>query len=186
MIKLKKVAILLIIFLLSACAEKLPSDVVISYLDNYVNLNKEVINNIDKIVNNTKEFNDEYKKIYKEIFYRQYKDLKYQIIDEETDNNKAIVRMNINVYNLYKSEEKALDYITENIEEFYNEDKKIDNNKCILKKLEYMREEKERVDYEIVFYLTKNKGSWIVKELTDEDLKKIHGIYEYDLKNKNN
>ena len=118
--------------------------------------------------------------MYKKILLKQYKNLKYTILTEEYDNDKALISVNINVYDLNKAEENSLDYLSKNLKEFYNEDNIFDNSKYIDYKLNLMYESNDRVDYTIVFLLKKNKNTWILEQPTDEDLEKIHGIYQSD------
>ena len=46
-------------------------------------------------------------------------------------------------------------------------------------KLEQLDKVNDTVDYTIDFTLTKVDNEWVVNELTNEQLEKIHGVYEY-------
>ena len=48
-------------------------------------------------------------------------------------------------------------------------------------KLDQMQKNNDTVEYTINFNLTKDdNGNWQITELSQEDLEKIHGIYNYD------
>ncbi|MBR5662898.1 MAG: membrane lipoprotein lipid attachment site-containing protein [Bacilli bacterium] len=175
----KIIVIILTLFLVSGCIKKdLASDVVKAYLNNYVNLTSDVKESLNKTISENNEFSDLNKKMYKKILLRQYKDLKYTILTEEYDRDKALITVNINVYDLNKADEAATNYLSTNLKEFYDNDDKFNNDKYINYKLNLMYESKDRVDYNIVFFLNKKKNKWVLEQPTDSDLEKIHGIYK--------
>ena len=48
-------------------------------------------------------------------------------------------------------------------------------------RLEQMQDITDTVEYTISFNLTKDdSGNWQINELSQDDLEKIHGIYNYD------
>lgn len=176
----KIITIIFLLLFVTGCSKKeTTSDVVKRYLDNYNNLSKDVKKSLDSITNR-EEFSSSNKEMYKKIFIRQYKDLKYTILTEEYDDDKALITVNINVYDLNKAEETALDYLSKNLKDFYNEDNKFDNSKYIAYKLKLMCESTDRINYEVVFYLYYKNNKWVLEQPTDSDLEKIHGIYNED------
>ena len=175
---MKKVIVIVIVLLISGCSSNIMAkDVVKDYLDGYINLSKDVKNSLDKTIKENKEFNDINKDMYKKILLKQYKDLKYVILNEEYDGDKALITVNINVYDLNKAEENAEDYLSTNLKEFYDDTNKFDNQKYIDFKLNLMYEASERIDYTVVFFLNRVNKKWVLEQPTDEDLEKIHGIY---------
>ena len=109
----KIIVMVLTIFIVSGCKSKmLASDVVKDYLYNYINISKDVKNSLNIVIDNNKEFNQEDKKLYKKIFLKQYRDLKFMILSEEYDNDKALITVNINVYDLSKAEEEATNFLS--------------------------------------------------------------------------
>lgn len=175
---MKKVIVIVIVLLISGCSSNIMAkDVVKDYLDGYINLSKDVKRSLDKTIEENKEFNDINKDMYKKILLKQYKDLKYVILNEEYDGDKALITVNINVYDLNKAEENAEDYLSTNLKEFYDERNKFDNQKYIDFKLNLMYEASERIDYTVVFFLNRVNKKWVLEQPTDEDLEKIHGIY---------
>lgn len=176
---MKKVIVIVIaLILISGCSNKMiAKDVVKDYLDGYINLSKDVKNSLDKTIKENKEFSNSNQAMYKKILLKQYKDLKYVILNEEYDGDKALITVNINVYDLNKAEENAENYLSTNLKEFYDDSNKFDNQKYVDFKLNLMYEANERVDYTVVFFLNRVNNKWVLEQPTDEDLEKIHGIY---------
>lgn len=175
----KIIVIILALFIVSGCKGKvLASDVVKEYLDNYIKLSSNIKNSLNNIIDSNDEFNEENKKMYKKIFIKQYKDLKYTILSEEYDKDKALITVNINVYDLAKAEEEATNYLSTHLKDFYDEENKFNNEKYISYKLDLMYNSNERIDYNVIFFLNKKKNKWILEQPTDSDLEKIHGIYK--------
>ena len=44
-----------------------------------------------------------------------------------------------------------------------------------------MKNTTQRVDYTIVFTVTKENDKYVVEQPTENDLLKIHGVYNYDI-----
>lgn len=176
---MKKILILvlfIVVFLTGCNSSKSASRVVEEYLLSFINADKNVKEEINKVID-AADYSNDNKKLYKEILLRQYKDLKYDIIKEEYGDDKALITVNINVYDLKKSEEEALDYLSSNMVEFYDDNNVFDNNKYLSYKLNLMKNTSVRNNYEIVFFLKQKKGTWVLEQPTDQDLEKIHGIY---------
>ena len=82
---------------------------------------------------------------------------------------------------LYKAQNDAANYLNDHQDEFKDENGNYDNNKFLDYKLDQMKKMSDTVEYSITFDVVKNEDDkWQVKELTDDDLEKIHGIYNYD------
>lgn len=180
---MKKVLILIIagLFLVGCgCMDDKASDAVKSYLDQYRNLNDNVIGDLEELVDK-QTLSEDQKKVYKTIMEKQYKDLKYEIVKEDYDGDTAKVTAKITVYDLYKVQEDADSYMGKHMEEFYDENKTYDNTKYLDYKLKKMKENTETVSYTIVFDVKKTDKKWIVEQPSQEDLEKIHGIHNYEL-----
>ncbi len=139
------------------------SDSIVSELDDYLNT-----------LSIPSDSHDEYKKIY----LKQYSDLKYDIKDEMIDGDTATVTAQIEVYDYYKIENDATKYINDNPDKFSTNDI-YDSAKVLEYKLDKFNNAKDRVTYTINFKLTKVDNEWIVDNLSNEDLEKIHGIYAH-------
>ena len=177
---MKKIIYLLVICLvfISGCTNSSsPRKEVLNYLKSFSKIDDNLKNEIQKIVNENDEFSPEHKELYKEILINQYKSLEYSFLSEEISGDKALVRYSITVNDLNKADDIAFDEVSKNMSMYYNDKNEFDNNKYITDKLEIMKNIKEKVNYEVTFYLYKEKKKWILKKPTDDDLEKLHGIY---------
>ena len=43
-----------------------------------------------------------------------------------------------------------------------------------------MKETTERVQYTLDFYVVNTSDGWVVSSLSNSDIEKIHGIYDYE------
>ena len=119
------------------------------------------------------------KETYKEVLKRQYRDLIYTIENEDYDGDTAKVTVKITVYDLYKAQKDASEYLSNHPDEFLT-DGEYDNDLYMDYKLEQMRDMNDTVSYNIVFNVTKTDGKWYVEQPSDEVLEKIHGVYNYE------
>jgi len=178
---MKKILLLIILLLaLTGCGSNTAKNAVESYLKKYRNLDSEVLVDLEnqvKIENLTNEQEEKYRDILK----KQYKDLSYEIIEEEYDNDMSYVTVKVSVYDLYKAQSDASNYLTNNPEAFYNDENQYDVNEYIDYKLEEMKNMIDRVEYTIVFTVTKENDKYVVEQPTENDLEKIHGIYNYEM-----
>ena len=67
----------------------------------------------------------------------------------------------ITVYDLYKAQEEASEYLNTHQEEFLT-DGKYDNDLYMEYKLETMKDTNDTISYNIVFTVTKSSGKWYV------------------------
>lgn len=126
------------------------------------------------------DLDEERQEKYESIYLKQFSDLKYEIKEEEIDGDTAEVTAQISVYDFYKSETDANAYLTENRDEFYDEEGIYDKDAFEAYKLKQLKSTTDRIDYTIEFTLTKVDGEWQIDNLTDEQLQKIHGVYAYE------
>lgn len=104
---------------------------------------------------------------YRSILEKQYKNLSYQIKEETIDGNKATVMTEIEVIDLKKSIDDLLFDSSIYTKETYDEEK-----------LNRLEQAKERVKYTLEITLTKNdRNEWELDALTNEQMKKIQGMY---------
>ena len=128
----KILIIVLVIFVVGCTKAKTASEVVINYLKGFNIADDSLKSEIDDALKRNGDYLEEDQKKYKQILLRQYKDLKFDILKEEYDEDKALITVNVNVYDLSKAEESALEYLKENLNEFYDESNKFDNDKYLL------------------------------------------------------
>ena len=179
---MKKIVLLVaFLFLLVGCSElemDSPTKKVETFLNKYQTHDSEIINEFDVTMFEEENLTEEQKERYKEIMLNQYKDLIYKIKEEKIDGNKAEVEVEIEVYDYNTALSNSYTYMDENKDEFFVDDV-LDAVKFINYKLDQLYNYKERITYNITFYLTRNdsKSEWELEELKETDLQKIHGIY---------
>ena len=161
------------------CMKKTAKGAVQDYLNQYKNLSSNVISSMDDVVND-ENLTDSQKEKYRDILKRQYQDLKYEIVNEKYDGDNATVEAKITVYDLYKVQKDANNYLTNNGDEF-KENGVYSNDLFMNYKLDKMKKVTDTVEYNITFNVTKDdKGNYKVNDLSNSDLEKIHGVYNYD------
>lgn len=177
----KVLLVCLICVSLAGCSmmKKTAKGAVEDFLNQYKSLSSNVLEDLDKVVDD-EDLTDEQKEKYRDILKRQYEELKYEVQDEEYDGDKATVKTKITVIDYYKVQKDASKYLQNNEDKFL-EDGVYSNKLYMDYKLEQMDKAKDTKDYTINFKLQKNdKGNYEVIDLTNEDLEKIHGIYNYE------
>ena len=156
-----------------------PTKKVERFLNNYRTLSSDVTNQMDEIVNTDSLMSEEQRASYKDILRKQYQDLKYEIKDETIDGDAATVRVEIEVYDFYKTTKDAEEYYTTHQEEFYDQNGTLDESKYIDYRIEQMKKQQETVKYTIDFTLTKKDKVWQLDDIDDATRQKIHGLYAY-------
>lgn len=180
---MKKILLLICMCLaLVGCGlkETKAEDAVKDYLNQYKNLGDTVITDLATLVD-AEELNDDQKKVYKGILEKQYQDMTYKIVEAEYAGDTAEVEVTVTVYDLYKAQIDASTYLSNNLDEFNDEDGSYDNEKYLDYKLEQMKKTTDTVEYTINFKVEKIDGKWTVEQPDTDDLEKIHGIYNYDI-----
>lgn len=161
------------------CMKKTAKGAVQDYLNQYKNLSSNVISSMDDVVND-ENLTDSQKEKYRDILKRQYQDLKYEITSEKYDGDNATIEVKITVYDLYKVQKDANNYLTNSGDEF-KENGVYSNDLFMNYKLDKMKKVTDTVEYNITFNVTKDdKGNYKVNDLSNSDLEKIHGVYNYD------
>ena len=164
-----------------SCMQMTARSRVEEFLDQYRNLSANVLGDLDEVVDAEADLNEEQKEKYRDVLKKQYSDLEYEIINENYDGDTAVVETKITVYDLYKAQKDATEYLNEHSDEFNDENGTYDSSKFMDYKLDQMQKNNDTVEYTINFNLTKDdNGNWQITELSQEDLEKIHGIYNYD------
>lgn len=164
-----------------SCMQKSAKDRVEEFLDQYRNLSANVLGDLDEVVETETDLSEEQKESYRDVLKKQYSDLKYEITNEEYDGDTAVVEAKITVYDLYKAQRDATEYLNKHRDEFNDEEGNYDSSKFMDYRLEQMQKTTDTVEYTITFNLTKDDDdNWQITELSQEDLEKIHGIYNYD------
>lgn len=168
-----------LLFLSSGCGNVnlTAKEAVRDYLELYVTLDEQVIKQLDEYVEQ-ENYTDVQKNTYKDILKRQYSTLNYTFINEKYDENQAFIKTKITVLDLAKVQNDATKYLEDNKTEFYDEDNNYNKSKFLDYKLEQMKDITDTIEYEIEFKVIKENDKWVVSQLSNDDLLKIHGVYE--------
>lgn len=162
----KRIIILLGTFFLIGCSRMnmTPTMTVSSFFQKYQNLDNDIRKSLNLIVNKenmTKKEQEE----YKSLLEKQYQNLSFKIKNEETNKDYSTVEVEIEVLNYQNAKQLARE--------------KSNNQKNYVKEqLKEMKQTKDKIKYNLTLYLEKNNDYWKIRELTEEDIKKIHGIFE--------
>lgn len=179
--EMKKIfTIIAVLFILTGCTllGSAPKDAVSRFLNNYKNNSESVQRELDEYLD-SQDLNEETLKDYKELYLKQYSNLKYEIKSEKIDGDSAIVEVQITVFDYYKSDKLAGDYFTANQADFVDDDGDVDFSKYFAYKIKKMLDTTDKVDYTLTLNLKKKDNKWEVEPLTHEELSKLHGTYEY-------
>ena len=178
----KKIFLIVSLLLLvvgCGCMKKTAKGAVQDYLNQYKNLSANVISDMDDVIDN-ENLTDTQKEKYRDVLKKQYQDLKYDIVSEKYDGDNATVDVKIKVYDLYKVQKDANDYLTTSGDEF-KENGVFSNDLFMDYKLDKMKKTMDTIEYNITFNVTKDdKDNYKVSDLSNTDLEKIHGVYNYD------
>ena len=176
--RFKIIAICFLLLMLTACGiGNTPTSSVERLLAKYNNADEDIVVELDDYINSA-NLTDEQNEKYKNVYLKQFKDMKYEIKEEKVDGDNATVTAQITVYDYYKVENDANNYLTENKNEFMK-DNEYDEGLFTDYKLKKLEGVTDTVDYTIDFTLTKVDNDWVVNDLTNEQLEKIHGVYAY-------
>lgn len=175
------VLVILSIVLLVGCSCTLmstPTKKTEEFLNNYKNLDEDVLSDLE-LSAEAEGLSTKNTETYKEIMKRQYQDMKYKIEKEDIEGDEATVTVAITVYDLYKVGKESDEYVTDNPEEFA-ENNVYSQDKVMEYKLERMKDTEKTVDYTLEFYLVKVDGEWVIQEPEATVKEKIHGLYDYE------
>lgn len=154
-------------FLIGCSLSNTPTSKVEDLFSKYQRLDNDITNEIDSLLETEILTNDQSER-YRKIIEDQYKNLTYEIRDEAIDGDTAVVTAQIEVLDYRKAISEL------NTSEGTNIDVLEYNNK----KLDKLEKVKEKVAYTLEINLTKdNDGNWKITNLSNEDIKKIQGMY---------
>lgn len=169
---------LFLVLLITGCSiGNTPKSKVETLLMKYKDNNDTILTELDNYLD-TLEIEENSHNDYKKVYTKQYTDMTYEIKDELIDGDNASVTVQIEVYDYYKIENEATKYVNDNPDNF-----KVNNiydaKKVLEYKLDKLNKAKDRVNYTLIFNLTKVDNEWTIDKLSEEDLEKIHGIYAH-------
>lgn len=174
-----------ILFFVTGCSYEgtmlnTPTKKVEMFFSNYQTLNQDVMDDLDKVVDEEERFNTKQREIYRELMKKHYQAIQYDVKDERINGDEAEVRTEIEVIDYSKILKNTDRYLQEHRDEFLDEKGQYDETKYMDYRLEQLKEAKETVKYDMTFYLTKKDKEWQMDPLTTEQEQKIHGMYDYE------
>ena len=192
--KLSKILLIVIsLFLVVGCGNMMntPTKKVEEFLSKYQTLDKDVLDQLDNVIDNNESFTDEQREKYHDLMKNQYKNLSYKIKDEIEDGDTATVVVEVEVLDYGKAISEAETYVNEHRDEFLSTntttgtdtkagtvvENAIDKVKYLTYRLKQMADTKDKVTYTINFNLTKVDGKWKLNDISDMDRLKLHGLY---------
>ena len=179
----KSITLLLVIVIsvfIFGCSFNLsPRERVEELLNKYIKNDREIMKELNIYIKK-QELNEYQKELYKEVILDEYSNLKYEIKRESIKKDKAEVKVRLKVKDLYKIENESIKYLYDHPKEFLTEGK-FNQNKFLNYKLNQMKERNDLINYIVKFKLTRKNDVWFINKLSDETIKKIHGMYEYEL-----
>ncbi len=176
----KVLSFLLIVFLMVGCnMMNTPTKKVEEFLMSYQTLSEDVVSDLE-LSAEMENLSSTNKITYMDVMQRNYKNLKYEITNENVNGDEAVVTAKITVYDLYKAMKESNDYLTDNSTEF-EVNGVYDQNKYREYELNQMLKTNYTVDYTISFNLSKVDEEWVLNEPDNVVKEKIHGIYNYEL-----
>ena len=181
--KLLSLILLLIgsVILITGCETNLmntPTKRVETMLNNYITLNSDVLDDLDETIVADVSMTESQKNEYRDIIKKLYQNMSYEIKDETIDGELATVEAEIEVYNYKKIIDDTNTYLQNNQKEFLKDDNTIDIEKFNDYKLGELKKAKEKVTYTLNLTLRQVDGTWVLDDLTDTEISKIHGMYE--------
>ncbi len=149
------------------------------FLGKYQTLHKDVLDDLDKVVAEEENFNKTHREQYKSILKKHYQDLEYKIKDEKIDGDKAVVTVEIEVDDYSKVKEEANKTLIDEPEKFEDENGNYNHDKFIEYQLNLIKNSKDRVKYTLELKFTKKNKNWVIENLSETDMDKINGVYNY-------
>lgn len=159
--------ILTLTILVGCSLSNTPTSKVEELFSKYQMLNKDITNEIEDLLL-TETLTNEQKDRYRKLIENQYKNLSYEIKNEKIDGDIAIVTTQIEVLDYRKiiSELNTNENTSSDILEYNNQ------------KLDKLEKVKDKVAYTLEINVIKdNDGNWKIKTLSNNDIKKIQGMY---------
>ena len=174
---MKKVLYFLVaVILLTGCSctanmGNTPTKRVEDYLNKYQTSDDDVVSDLNDVLTNDTTLTTEERDNYSDFMKTHYKDMQYEIKDETIDGDTATVDAEITVRSYADAVNEANDYRLNNPDVF-DED-----NTFASYRLGKLKEVTDTETYTITFHLTKENEEWKIDNLSDDDLRKLSGLY---------
>ena len=148
-----------------------PTKKVEDYLNKYQTNDDGVINDLDEVLTNDTTLTDAERTDYSDFMKTHYRDMQYEIKDETIDGDTATVNAEVTVRSYADVVNEANDYRLNNPDEFD------DDNTFATYRLDRLKEVTDTETYTITFHLTKEDEEWKIENLSEDDLRKLSGLY---------
>ncbi len=177
----KIIYILVSMFLITGCTNlsNTPTKKTEEFFKKYQTLDNEVIEDLNRVIEEELTFSKEQKDKYRDILKKHYQNITYEIKDDQITGDDAKVTVDIEVTDFNKALDEADNYLKEHGEEFSDDFGNYSLSKYIDYRLDKLKDAKEKVKYTIDIYLTKKDDMWHVNTPDNETLDKINGVYNY-------
>ena len=167
---------LMAIVLLTGCScsanmGNTPTKKVEEYLNKYQTNDDDVVSDLDNVLTNDTTLTSDERTDYSNFMKKHYQDMQYEIKDEMIDGDTATVDAEITVRNYANAINEANQYRIDNSDEFNDE------NTFAKYRLDRLKEVTDTETYTITFHLTKENEEWKIENLSDDDLRKLSGMY---------
>lgn len=166
----KIISMFIFLLLLVGCSlSNTPTAQVEDLLSKYQMLDSDIKSGIDDVLEG-ESLTTAQQERYRKIIEKQYKNLMYEVKEEEIDGNVAEITVEIEVLD-YK---KAVNEINSTYQGLNNYTVEQYNNA----KLNALEDVKDKVTYRVEFEVIKDDdGNWKLSSLDNETIKKIQGMY---------
>ena len=148
-----------------------PTKKVEDYLNKYQTNDDGVINDLDEVLTNDTTLTDAERTDYSDFMKTHYRDMQYEIKDETIDGDTATVNAEVTVRSYADVVNEANDYRLNNPDEFD------DDNTFATYRLDRLKEVTDTETYTITFHLIKEDEEWKIEDLSEDDLRKLSGLY---------
>jgi hypothetical protein len=145
-------------------------------LGKYQSLDEVVVKQLDAVINH-EDLTATQKSDYVQLMKKQYQDLAYTIKDETIDGDTAVVKVEIEVYDLAKASSDAEAYVSSHPNELVGEDGKASDSLYEDYKVSQLKAATSRIKYTLDLGATKINNTWKLNDLSDVERQKIHGLY---------
>ena len=165
---IKRIALFsVVLFLLVGCSmSNTPTSNVEALFSKYQQVDIDIDNGIDTILDE-QDLTEEHRDRYRRIIEKQYKNMSYEVKNETIDGDNATVTVEIEVIDYKRTIADLTFDSTIYTKESFDEEK-----------LTRLENASDKVTYTLELTLTKDSdGIWQLNALTEEQIKKIQGMY---------
>lgn len=143
-----------------------PTARVEALFNKYQTIDNDISSGIDSVLDE-QNLTDAHRDRYRKLLESQYKNLSYEVKDELIDGNNATVVVAIDVIDYKRAINDLVFDSSIYTKESFDEEK-----------LNRLEQAKDKVTYTLDLTLTKDEdGTWNLNALTNEQIKKIQGMY---------